>query len=103
MPRGDSGLTMMNGTLGPSTLGDYLPQDPVSVTFGAMQNEWTLHIVKKDGCGWVPAWRDGLIALVVIASVLVGALLLLLLATHEEQKELLAEQVWVWSMVCGRF
>ncbi|KAG1675607.1 hypothetical protein FOA52_014195, partial [Chlamydomonas sp. UWO 241] len=100
VPRGKSGMTFQNGTIGRFTLADYMARDPVSVTFGALQSEWTLHVVSTHGgrmvgdgdSSWVPGWKCGLTIGVVLASLLFAFLLLLLLATHVEQSELLDEQ-----------
>ena len=79
-----------NGTLGDYQLSDYLPRNPVSVTFSALNNEWTLWVVDKRG--WTPDWQAPLIAAVVVIAMLVTALIVLLIASHLQQQQLLDEQ-----------
>lgn len=84
-----TGGNITTAIFGPYTLADYLPRAPVQVKIQALNNEWTLWVV--DNRGWTPAYRDGLIAGVVVASVVLAVMVLLLLASHLEQDELLEE------------
>ena len=81
---------LFNGTLGPDQLSDYLPRDPIKVTFSALNKDWTLWVV--DRRGWTPSWFAPLIAAVVVASLLLILMTLLLLASHLEQQQLLKIQ-----------
>lgn len=49
--------------------------------------QWELHLTKEGG--WTPAWRDPLIAMVVIVSVLLSLLLLFVLMEQHRKKLLL--------------
>ena len=84
-----TGGNITTGVYGPLTLADYLPRKPVNVKIQALNNEWTLYVV--DSRGWTPAYKTGLIAGVVLASVLVTLIILLLISSHLEQEELLEE------------
>ncbi len=79
----------------------------MQVTFSAWQNQWTLYLVSArhgmvgestaasavSGDSWAPAWEAPLIALVVVVLSLLGALLLLLLASSIEREGLLRSEM----------
>ncbi|KAG2431465.1 hypothetical protein HXX76_009480 [Chlamydomonas incerta] len=65
--------------------------DPV-VTLVALPNvEWTLYVTRTDG--WVPSWRAPLIAMVVIVSVVLSALVFVVVVSRVQQRRLLREVV----------
>ncbi|GBF89307.1 hypothetical protein Rsub_02184 [Raphidocelis subcapitata] len=65
-------------------------RSPAAATIRTPTNEgWQLHIAPRGG--WVPPWRDALLAMVLLISTAAGLLLLAVLVNRHQQAWLLAE------------
>jgi len=51
------------------------PQDAVSVPVQLPGTEW--HLFLNETHGWVPAWEDGLVALVILATFILAGVALI--------------------------
>lgn len=65
------------------------PVDPVRAQVEVPNNQWTLLVAPSQG--WVPSWRNPMLATVIIASVLFGGLVLATLVSRHLQLWLLKE------------
>lgn len=66
-----------------------LPADPVLATGDVPNNQWTLLVAPRQG--WVPSWRNPMLATVIILSVLFGGLVMATLISRHLQLWLLKE------------
>jgi sensor domain CHASE-containing protein len=89
-----AGGTLMIAKHGPS------PTDPVTATVHIPNGDWTLYV--QPQAGWVPGWRDPMLAAVVVVGCLLGVLLTCILAGQHMQRLLLREtQVSGCCRVCS--
>jgi hypothetical protein len=65
------------------------PVDPVRAEVEVPNNQWTLLVAPSQG--WVPSWRNPMLATVIIVSVLFGGLVLATLVSRHLQLWLLKE------------
>lgn len=65
------------------------PVDPVVAEVEVPNNQWTLLVAPVQG--WVPSWRNPMLATVIIISVLMGGLVLATLVSRHLQLWLLKE------------
>ena len=65
------------------------PVDPVVAKVEVPNNEWTLLVAPTHG--WVPSWRNPMLATVIIISALFGGLVLATLVSRHLQLWLLKE------------
>ena len=67
------------------------PPPPMSVSaeVHVPHSNWTL--VVQPAAGWVPSWRDPMLAMVVIASAAIGLLVAAVLVSRHQQAWLLKE------------
>ena len=61
----------------------------VSAEVHVPHSNWTL--VVQPAAGWVPSWRDPMLAMVVIASAAIGLLVAAVLVSRHQQAWLLKE------------
>jgi hypothetical protein len=78
-----AGGTLMIAKYGPA------PSDPVTATVHIPNGDWTLYV--QPQAGWVPSWRDPMLAAVVVVGCLLGLLLTAILAGQHMQRLLLRE------------
>lgn len=78
-----AGKTLMIAKYGPA------PSDPVTATVYIPNGDWTLYV--QPQAGWVPSWRDPMLAAVVVVGCLLGLLLTAILAGQHMQRLLLRE------------
>ena len=65
------------------------PERPVAAAVRTLSSDWTLLVA--PAAGWVPSWRDPLLAMVIVICVAIGLMLTGLLVNRRQQKWLLAE------------
>ncbi|GFH10258.1 uncharacterized protein HaLaN_05539 [Haematococcus lacustris] len=65
------------------------PKHPVKVPLQVSNNNWTVYLAPAEG--WAPAWEAGMIALVVLGSVVLAILIAIIMAFWAQQAALLTD------------
>eukprot|EP00775_Hariotina_reticulata_P009645 gene9645-9805_t len=65
------------------------PVEPVEAQVNVPGNAWVLRVAPQQG--WIPVWRDPMLATVIIVSLFIGALIFATLVSRCMQKTLLVE------------
>ncbi|KAL6760519.1 kinase-like domain-containing protein [Haematococcus lacustris] len=65
------------------------PKHPVKVPLQVSNNNWTVYLSPAEG--WAPAWEAGMIALVVLGSVVLAILIAIIMAFWAQQAALLTD------------
>ncbi|KAJ9511825.1 hypothetical protein QJQ45_004378 [Haematococcus lacustris] len=65
------------------------PKNPVKVPLQVSNNNWTVYLSPAEG--WAPAWEAGMIALVVLGSVVLAILIAIIMAFWAQQAALLTD------------
>ena len=78
-----------NGTMFIVARSDTPPADPVSSVALVPNGEW--YLLVSNGMGWVPSWRDPMLAVVVLISALIGLLVGAVQVSRQMQKWLIKE------------
>ncbi|GFH21021.1 uncharacterized protein HaLaN_18240, partial [Haematococcus lacustris] len=65
------------------------PRNPVQVPLEVSNNKWTVYLEPAEG--WTPAWKTGMLVLVVLGSGVLAILIAIIMASWAQQRALLKD------------